>query len=57
MYLEAVQQFLPEARKFVMDGNDSRVLPLLPLLGYGKAGSVPVSDKRQPEISPRKKGN
>lgn len=31
LYLESVEHFLPKTRKFIMEGGDSRVLPLLPL--------------------------
>ncbi|MEJ2715579.1 MAG: FtsH protease activity modulator HflK [Deltaproteobacteria bacterium] len=57
IYLEAVEQFLPKTRKFVMEGNSSRVLPLLPLMGYEKPGSIPVPAKSQPKAPARKKGN
>ncbi len=31
LYLESVEEFLPDTKKFIMEGGDSRVLPLLPL--------------------------
>lgn len=31
LYLESVERFLPKSRKFIMEGGESRVLPLLPL--------------------------
>lgn len=31
LYLESVERFLPKTRKFIMEGGESRVLPLLPL--------------------------
>jgi len=57
LYLESAENFLPPARKFIMEGGDSRVLPLLPLLGQpeplgGSRTGHPASE--QPTV---KKGN
>ena len=33
LYLESVERFLPAPKKIIMEGGDSKVLPLLPLTG------------------------
>lgn len=57
LYLESAEQFLPPAKKFIMEGGNSRVLPLLPL-----TGQVPSTSPSQPPAAVReqpagKKGN
>jgi membrane protease subunit HflK len=54
LYLESVEEFLPGTRKFIMDGKNSRVLPLLPLMGG--AGSRARSGKREKAPAPASKG-
>jgi membrane protease subunit HflK len=43
LYLESVEQFLPPTRKYIMEGGNSRILPVLPLTGPfpGGAASAP----------------
>jgi len=56
LYLESVEQFLPGPRKYVMETDNSRVLPLLPLgpqEGFAGGRSKPSS----PESAAEKKGN
>src|SRR5208283_2160015 len=36
LYLESVEKYLPNTKKFIIDGRDSNVLPLLPLVGGDK---------------------
>ncbi|MDQ7783242.1 MAG: FtsH protease activity modulator HflK [Desulfomonilaceae bacterium] len=56
LYLESAEKFLPEARKFIMEGGDSRVLPLFPLTQpTGPAGKR--SEPRRIEPSSEKKGD
>ena len=54
LYLESVEEFLPGTRKFIMDGKNSRVLPLLPLMGG--AGSRARSGKKEKAPAPASKG-
>jgi membrane protease subunit HflK len=58
LYLEAVQTFLPSARKFVMGGRNSQALPILPLTGMMGEGAQKSSRPPSGTASePRKKGN
>jgi modulator of FtsH protease HflK len=50
LYLESVEKYLQNTKKFIMDGGDSRVLPLLPIVGDEKVESVPLT------VVPPKKG-
>jgi modulator of FtsH protease HflK len=57
LYLESAEQFLPPARKFIMEGGDSRVLPVLPLTGQVPGtlpSQAPAAGQEQPA---NKKGN
>jgi len=56
LYLENVEKFLPDTKKFIMEGGDSRVLPLLPLTEV----APPVGKHARPQAvqpAPEKKGN
>ncbi|MFH1113539.1 MAG: FtsH protease activity modulator HflK [Pseudomonadota bacterium] len=56
LYLESVEQFLPDTKKFIMESGDSRVLPLLPLTeSPGRTEKRVMPQPAQP--SPEKKGN
>ncbi len=58
LYLESAERFLPPPKKIIMEGNDSRVLPLLPLArpeGRSQSGDTNPASKSQ--SSPEKKGN
>jgi len=52
LYLESVERFLPAPKKIIMDGGDSKVLPLLPLTGMerlttpGPVGRTSTSEKK-----------
>jgi membrane protease subunit HflK len=54
LYLETAEKFLPGTRKFIMDGRDSRVLPLLPLMGG--ADSRAGAEKKGKKSAPSGKG-
>jgi membrane protease subunit HflK len=56
LYLESAEKFLPDTKKFIMEGGDSRVLPLLPLT----QPPAPAGKRANPQpIQPssEKKGN
>ena len=55
LYLESVERFLPAPKKIIMEGGDSKVLPLLPLTGleHLTTPATPAGKKSTPE----KKGN
>ncbi len=55
LYLESVERFLPAPKKIIMDGGDSKVLPLLPLSGVEHL-NVPGSGPGKPSAT-EKKGN
>jgi len=57
LYLESAESFLPPARKFIMEGGDSRVLPLLPLLGQPEPTVGSRTGTQAPEQPALKKGN
>ncbi|MEI7451493.1 MAG: FtsH protease activity modulator HflK [Desulfomonile sp.] len=55
LYLESAERFFEPTKKFIMEGGDSRVFPLLPLTEVhdavsldrpGKAGPVPTTEKK-----------
>lgn len=48
LYLESVERFLPNTRKFIMEGGDSRVLPLLPLTNLGDGPKQKPSSEESP---------
>jgi modulator of FtsH protease HflK len=56
LYLEGVEQFLLAPKKYVIEGDNSRVLPLLPLTGHQEGVSVtpPKSPAQEPPAA--KKG-
>ena len=56
LYLESVEHFLPPTRKYIMEGGNSRVLPLLPLTGPFPGGSSQAAPAGQ-EQPADKKGN
>lgn len=56
LYLESVEEFLPPARKFILEGGDSRVLPLLPLLGTGESLSTKKSTAQEAGPRPENRG-
>lgn len=53
LYLESVERFLPKTRKFIMEGGESRVLPLLPLTPPQHSGP-PRSPSDQTQAAPGK---
>lgn len=58
LYLESVEIFLKPTRKYLMQGDDSKVLPLLPLSGLGedhKANSQSSMDVARDKLEPRSK--
>ncbi len=56
LYLENAEKFLPDTKKYIMEGGDSRVLPLLPLnQPPNRAGKRAKPEQVQP--SSEKKGN
>jgi len=56
LYLESAEKFLPDSKKFIMEGGDSRVLPLLPLTQPPTpTGKRTIPQPIQP--SSEKKGN
>jgi membrane protease subunit HflK len=58
LYLESAEKFLPSPKKIIMEGSDSRVLPLLPLArpeGRGQSGDTGPASKSQSPTE--KKGN
>jgi membrane protease subunit HflK len=56
LYLESAEKFLPKTRKFIMEGAESSVLPLLPLIQQKDTVGKPAEMKTvQP--SSEKKGN
>ena len=55
LYLESVERFLPAPKKIIMEGGDSKVLPLLPLTGMERLTTPGTpSGKTSPS---EKKGN
>jgi len=56
LYLESVEKFLPGTRKIVTEGGDSRVLPLLPLLGTQEGLSIESHRQKDSGPAPEKKG-
>jgi len=55
LYLESVERFLPAPKKIIIEGGDSKVLPLLPITGFGQLTTPgPASGKTS---APEKKGN
>jgi modulator of FtsH protease HflK len=49
LYLESVERFLPNSRKFIMEGGgNSRVLPLLPLMKPNMESTLPVGRTTDP---------
>ena len=54
LYLESAEIFLPPTKKFIMDGDSSRVLPILPLSG---PDTVKKNSENSKELAPEKKGN
>lgn len=57
LYLESAEQFLLPTKKFIMEGGESRVLPLLPLTGQvpsAPSRQSPAAGQEQPAA---KKGN
>ncbi|MFH0825019.1 MAG: FtsH protease activity modulator HflK [Pseudomonadota bacterium] len=57
LYLEAVERFLPTTRKFIMEGGNSRVLPLLPLTGADETTVKPNPGNDKNDPATPKKGN
>jgi membrane protease subunit HflK len=57
LYLESVEEFLPSARKFIIEGGKTSVLPLLPLTGVDAPAVVTSPGGGQPSPTPEKKGN
>lgn len=55
LYLEGAEKFLPAARKFVLEGKDSSVLPLLPLV-EGSLGTPGPSGEKGGGAASEKKG-
>ncbi len=55
LYLEGAEKFLPAARKFILEGGDSRVLPLLPLV-EGTAGTPAKAGPTDRGAAPEQKG-
>jgi modulator of FtsH protease HflK len=57
LYLESVEQFLPHSKKFIMEGGEnSRVLPLLPLTGAHDLPSITAPTPPATQPSPEIKG-
>ncbi|MEW6348117.1 MAG: FtsH protease activity modulator HflK [Thermodesulfobacteriota bacterium] len=42
LYLESAEKFLQNTKKVIMESGDSKVLPLLPILGDQKADPIPL---------------
>lgn len=58
LYLESAERFLPSPKKIIMEGTDSRVLPLLPLArpeGRTQGGETGTASTSRPSTD--KKGN
>lgn len=48
LYLESAEKYLPAARKFIMDSQNSRALPLLPLTPIQGASPPPKASQQHP---------
>ncbi len=55
LYLESVERFLPAPKKIIMEGGDSKVLPLLPLTGFEHLTTPGTPSGKT--SAPEKKGN
>lgn len=55
LYLEGVEQFLQAPKKYVIEGDSSRVLPLLPLTGHQEGISVAPPTKPPAQEAPAAK--
>lgn len=55
LYLETIERFMPNVRKVIVERGDSKVLPLLPLSGFGKG--LIGEENQEPSPTPgQKKG-
>jgi membrane protease subunit HflK len=57
LYLESAERFLPPPKKIIMEGSDSRVLPLLPLIGTEQQSITGGTGPGQKIAPAEKKGN